>query len=75
MKKLVMIAAAVLALQACNSDSSKGEQGVVNDGIKTVDTNGALNEGHPLTDSTNNPVENKTRTDIQQRDTFTTKGQ
>lgn len=48
----------------------------MNDGIKPVDSNGALNDnGGPLTDSTGNAVENKTRTDISQRDSSTNPGQ
>ncbi len=65
-----------MLLQACGHKQSSGEGGVTDDGIKAVDTNGGLNDtGGPLTDSTGNPIENKTRTDIQQRDTFTTPGQ
>jgi hypothetical protein len=76
MKRIVTIAAAFLILQACGNKQSSGEGGVMDDGIKTVDTNGALNDnGGPLTDSTGNAVENRTRTDIQQRDTSTTPGQ
>jgi hypothetical protein len=64
----------VIALAACNNDGAS-EGGTVNDGIKPVDTNGALNDnGGPLTDTTTG-VENKTRTDIEQRDTSTTPGQ
>lgn len=64
----------IVALSACNNDG-KREGGTINDGIKPVDSNGALNDnGGPLTDTTTG-VENKTRTDIQQRDTSTTKGQ
>jgi hypothetical protein len=75
MKRIVAIGVIVLALQACGGS---GEGGTINDGFKGgADTNGALNNNAngPLTDSTGNAVENKTRTDIQQRDTFTTKGQ
>ena len=72
MKKL-WIGLFVIALAACND--GKREQGTINDGIKPIDSNGALNDnGGPLTDTTTG-VENKSRTDIQQRDTFTTKGQ
>lgn len=74
MKKF-LIGFLIVAVAACN-DVSKREGGTINDGIKAVDTNGALNNnGGPLTDSTGNAIENKTRTDISQRDTFTTKGQ
>ena len=74
MKKL-LIGIASIILFACNSGTG-GEKGVINDGMNAVDTNGALNDrGGPLTDSTNNAIENKTRVDIQQRDTFTNKGQ
>ena len=74
MKKFV-IGLFVVALVACNNDGAR-EGGTIDDGIKPVDTNGALNNnGGPLTDSTGNAIENKTRTDIQQRDTFTTEGQ
>lgn len=75
MKRILTIALGIMMLQACNS-GSKGEEGTMNDGINAVDSNGALNDkGGSLTDSTNNPIENKTRTDIQQRDTFKTPGQ
>ena len=60
-------------LVACNDGAREG--GTIDDGIKPVDTNGALNDtGGPLTDTTTG-VENRTRVDIQQRDTFTTPGQ
>jgi hypothetical protein len=76
MKKILTIAVAFFLLQACGNTESSGEGGVMDDGMKTVDTNGALNDnGGPLTDSTGNAIENKTRTDIQQRDTSTTPGQ
>jgi hypothetical protein len=76
MKRILTVAVAVLLLQACGNKQSSGEGGVMDDGMKTVDTNGALNDnGGPLTDSTGNAIENKTRTDIQQRDTSTTPGQ
>ncbi|MBD0293648.1 MAG: membrane lipoprotein lipid attachment site-containing protein [Bacteroidota bacterium] len=74
MKRILMIAVTVFVLAACNNNP--GESGAVDDGMKAVDTNGALNDsGGPLTDSTNNAVENKTRVDIQQRDTSTRQGQ
>lgn len=77
MKKF-LIGLFTIGCVACNNPST-GEgpgHGVSDDGMKTVDTNGALNDnGGPLTDSTNNAIENKTRTDISQRDTFTTEGQ
>jgi hypothetical protein len=63
MKKF-WIGALIIALAACN-----------NDGAREGDTNGALNDnGGPLTDTARG-IENRTRTDIQQRDTFTTEGQ
>ncbi len=84
MKKF-LIGFVTVALLSCGenkagtTDSVTGEgtqHGVSNDGMNTLDTNGALNDnGGPLTDSTGNAIENKTRTDIQQRDTFTTPGQ
>ena len=74
MKKFV-IGLFLVTLVACNNDSAR-EGGTINDGMKPVDTNGALNNnGGPLTDSTGNAIENETRTDIQQRDTFITEGQ
>lgn len=74
MKKII-IGFAIFVLAACNNDGAR-EGGTINDGIKPVDTNGALNDnGGPLTDSTGNAIENKTRTDISQRDTSTTPGQ
>ena len=75
MKRILMIMAVAFTLQACGGS---GEGGTINDGFKGgADTNGALNNNAngPLTDSTGNAIENKTRTDIQQRDTFTTQGQ
>jgi hypothetical protein len=76
MKKILTIAAAFVILQSCGGS---GEGGTVNDGIKTVDTNGALNDNPSsqgaLTDTTNNAIENKSRVDIQQRDTSTRPGQ
>jgi hypothetical protein len=73
MKKF-LIGLMIVTLAACNNDGSR-EGGTINDGIKPVDTNGALNDnGGPLTDTTTG-VENKTRTDIQQRDTSTKPGQ
>ena len=63
-----------IAFISCNNGAVEG--GTVNDGIKPVDSNGALNDnGGPLTDSTGNAVENKTRTDISQRDSSTNPGQ
>lgn len=73
--KRILTVATILYLLACNNDG-KVEGGVVDDGMKPVDTNGALNDtGGPLTDSTNDSVENKTRVDIQQRDTSKIPGQ
>ena len=75
MKRILLMAALAAVLQACGGS---GEGGTINDGFKGgADTNGALNNNAngPLTDSTGNAIENKTRTDIQQRDTFTTQGQ
>lgn len=72
--KKIWIGLFIVALASCNNDGNR-EGGTINDGIKPVDSNGALNDnGGPLTDTTKG-VENKTRTDISQRDTFTTKGQ
>ena len=73
MKQILVMAFTALLLGACNGT---GEGGTVDDGMKAVDTNGALNDtGGPLTDSTNDSVENKTRVDIQQRDTSKAPGQ
>ena len=78
MKQLLM-GILMTGFLACGNKQTTGEgegKGVFDDGMKTVDTNGALNDnGGPLTDSTNNPIENHTRTDIQQRDTSTKPGQ
>lgn len=74
MKKL-LIGFVCIALFACG-DESEGRRGTINDGMNTLDSNGALNDdGGPLTDSTGNAIENETRTDIQQRDTFTSPAQ
>jgi hypothetical protein len=73
MKKF-LFALFTAALLSCNNDGAR-EAGTINDGIKPVDTNGALNDnGGPLTD-TNRGIENRTRTDISQRDSSTTPGQ
>lgn len=73
MKKF-LIGLFTIALFACNNDGAR-EGGTIDDGIKPVDTNGALNDnGGPLTDTTTG-VENRTRTDIQQRDTLTSPAQ
>jgi hypothetical protein len=73
MKKF-LIGLFTVALFACNNDGDR-EGGTINDGIKPVDTNGALNDnGGPLTD-TSAGIENRNRTDIQQRDTFTSPAQ
>jgi len=42
MKKGLMIIASFFLLQACSNNG--GESGVVNDGIKAVDSNGALDD-------------------------------
>jgi len=42
MKKIVIILAGFVFLQACNSNP--GESGTVDDGIKAVDENGALSD-------------------------------
>lgn len=74
MKRLLIIST-LAVLFACNNDGSR-EGGTIDDGIKPVDTNGALNDtGGPLADSTGDSVENKTRVDIQQRDTLKSPGQ
>ena len=74
MKRLLIIST-LAVLIACNNDGNR-EGGTIDDGIKPVDTNGALNDsGGPLTDSTGDSVENKTRVDIQQRDTLNRPGQ
>ena len=65
MKRLSIILAVVLTLQACNNENP-GESGAVDDGIKTVDENGALSDTTPASVDTLN----KNRVDIQQRDTI-----
>ncbi len=63
----------LLSLAACNNGAREG--GTIDDGIKPIDQNGALSDtGRPLTDTITG-IENKTRTDIQQRDTFHVQGQ
>jgi hypothetical protein len=72
--KKILIGLFTVALFSCNNDGDR-EGGTINDGIKTVDSNGALNDnGGPLTDTAAG-IENRTRTDIQQRDTFTSPAQ
>jgi len=74
MKKFLFSLLIAATITACNDGAREG--GTINDGIKPVDSNGALNDnGGPLTDSTGNAIENNTRTDIQQRDSSTTQGQ
>ena len=74
MKRLLIISTLAL-LVACNNDG-KSEGGTVDDGIKPVDTNGALNDGGgPLSDSTNDSVDNRSRVDLQQRDSSKNPGQ
>lgn len=70
MKKIFVIMATAIALQACNnSNNNPGESGTVNDGIQAVDTNGALQDtgnynNTPQTDT----AKGEHRTDLQQRD-------
>ena len=74
MKRLLIISTLAL-LVACNNDG-KSEGGTVDDGIKPMDTNGELNDGgEPISDSTNDSVENKSRVDLQQRDSSKNPGQ
>jgi hypothetical protein len=66
MKKIIIILAGVCIIQACGNDH--GETGAINDGIKTVDSNGALQDtapmqAHPSTDT----AMGEDRVDIQQR--------
>jgi hypothetical protein len=69
MKRLLSIAAIIATLTACNNPNP-GESGTVNDGIKTVDSNGAFEESSPTIQ--NNPSTDtamgENRVDIQQRD-------
>lgn len=64
MKRLLMLAALIFVLEACNENP--GESGAVNDGIKTIDENGAQSDTLPPTVDTLN----ENRVDIQQRDTI-----
>lgn len=70
MKKL-LTGLVIIAFTACNNDG-KVEKGVVNDGIKPVDTNGALAD---TPNARYNPAIDTTigedRTDLQRRDTST----
>jgi hypothetical protein len=68
MKKLFVLLTGLTLIAACNSNP--GESGTVNDGIKAVDSNGALQDtvkmkADPRTDTTIG----EDRVDIEKRDT------
>ena len=68
MKKILIILAGVCILQACGNDH--GETGVINDGIKAVDSNGAFDESAPNENQLSPGVDTalgEDRVDIQQR--------
>jgi hypothetical protein len=68
MKRLLAIASLMIFISACNPNS--GQSGVDDDGIKTIDSNGAFEESTPsvqagpATDST----AGEDRVDVQKRD-------
>lgn len=70
MKKALIILAGVFALQACSNNG--GESGAVNDGIKTVDSNGGLADTAYNTQTTapTDTAKGEDRVDISKRDTF-----
>ncbi|MBD0288450.1 MAG: hypothetical protein ICV79_23935 [Flavisolibacter sp.] len=69
MKRILMMAAMVFVLQACNNNP--GESGAVNDGMKAIDTNGGLADtGHYNVNPSTDTSKMENRVDIQQRDTF-----
>ena len=46
MRKVITMLSLVAVLQACSNNG--GESGVVNDGIRASDSNGALPDGHNI---------------------------
>jgi hypothetical protein len=74
MKKILVLMAGIITLQACNpSNNNSGESGAVDDGIKTIDENGALND---TTKNFNPSVDTSigdNRVDTEKRDTSTYK--
>lgn len=65
----LLLAAATISFSACNSSNNNpGESGTVNDGIKAVDENGALQDTGTLYTPQIDTAKGEHRTDLQQRD-------
>jgi|GEM_PF-1907593 len=75
MKKLAILVVGFVALQACNpSNNNPGETGAVNDGIKAIDENGALNDADSVNNKYNPSIDSAIgdhRVDTEKRDTST----
>ena len=70
MKKLAILIAGIIKLQACNpSNNNSGETGSVNDGIKAVDENGALSDSTKNYNPSVDTAIGDNRVDTEQRDT------
>jgi hypothetical protein len=68
MEKFFFIYMAAIILSACNNNA--GESGTVDDGIKTLDANGALQDTAPLQPSPSiDTAHNDHRVDTEKRDT------
>lgn len=67
-----LLSAALLVLGACNpSNHNPGETGAINDGIKPIDQNGALQDtGYEYTPQTDTAI-GESRVDVQPRNTHT----
>jgi hypothetical protein len=74
MKKILILAAGIITLQACNpSNNNPGESGTVDDGIKTVDENGALSDTTKQFNPSVDTTIGDNRVDTEKRDTSTYK--
>ena len=71
MKKILMVLAGFIFLQACNSNP--GESGTVDDGIKAVDQNGALSDTTKNFDPSVDTALGDDRVDTEMRDSNTYK--
>ena len=68
MKKLIAIIGSFLILQSCSNNG--GESGAVNDGIKTVDTNGGLADTPYVNQSATDTSKGEDNVGTSKRDTF-----
>ncbi len=71
MRKVIAMLSLVAVLQACSNNG--GESGVVNDGIRASDSNGALPDGHnvPANPSSVDTAHGDHRVDTEKRDSST----